>query len=104
MRHERDMVRSVLGRSGWSPGLVFTDAELRRIETPTRLVFGSADPVGDVDLWRRVIGLMPRGDLALVEGAGHMPWFDEPTEVAALVDGFVAGADQAGRSRSTGPM
>lgn len=92
MRHERAMVRSIAGRPGWSPGPVFTDAELRQIGVPTRLILGSADPVGDVDLWRRVMGLMPHGNLALLDGAGHMPWFDQPDRVAALVDEFVAGA------------
>ena len=34
MRHERDMVRSILRRSGWQPGFVFDDADLGRIEPP----------------------------------------------------------------------
>jgi pimeloyl-ACP methyl ester carboxylesterase len=30
------------------------------------------------------------GELHLVEGAGHMPWFDDPKGVAAAVTRFLA--------------
>ena len=90
MRHERAMVRTVVGRSGWRPALTFDDHELARIERPTLIVFGSADVTGDVDLWRRVAGSMPRGALRVMDGAGHQPWFDDVHQVAALVRGWLA--------------
>jgi pimeloyl-ACP methyl ester carboxylesterase len=31
--------------------------------------------------------------LELVDGAGHMPWFDEPQRVASLVGTFLAEAE-----------
>jgi pimeloyl-ACP methyl ester carboxylesterase len=34
--------------------------------------------------------VLPRGELRLVEGAGHMPWFDDPGQVAAEVSRFLA--------------
>jgi pimeloyl-ACP methyl ester carboxylesterase len=90
MRHERDMVRSILGRSGWKPGFMYDASQLSRIEHPTLLVYGTADPTGDVELWRRVVGALPHGELRLVDGAGHMPWFDEPELVAAHVERFLS--------------
>jgi 2-hydroxy-6-oxonona-2,4-dienedioate hydrolase len=89
MRHERDMVRSILTRSGWKPGFMYDDGQLGRIEQPTLLVHGTADPTGSVDLWRRVVGAMPHGELQVIDGAGHMPWFDEPRQVAARVERFL---------------
>ena len=89
MRHERDMVRSILTRSGWKPGFMYDDGQLGRIEQPTLLVHGTADPAGSVDLWRRVVGAMPHGELQVIDGAGHMPWFDEPRQVAAHVERFL---------------
>jgi pimeloyl-ACP methyl ester carboxylesterase len=53
-------------------------------------VYGAADPVGSVDIWKRVAGVLPRGELHLVEGAGHMPWFDNSTQVAEEVGQFLA--------------
>ena len=89
MRHERSMIRAVVAGSGWSPGLLFGDSELRSIATPTLLVHGTADPVGNAALWRQFIEKLPNGSLEVVEGAGHQPWFDEPGRVAAVVERFL---------------
>ena len=44
---ERDMIRALLGKDGFRPGLTFDDAELHEIKAPTLMIFGSADPTGD---------------------------------------------------------
>jgi len=90
MRHERDMVRSLVRGDGWTPGFLFDDADLGTIKPPTLMVYGTADPVGDVDIWRRFVRVMPSADLRVIDGAGHMPWFDEPQWVAGLVRRFLA--------------
>lgn len=90
MRHEREMVRQVVGGSGWRPGIVFDDEALARIDVPTLLVYGTADPTGSVALWRAVADALPRGHLEVIDGAGHMPWFDAPELVGAAVNRFVA--------------
>jgi pimeloyl-ACP methyl ester carboxylesterase len=90
MRNERDMVRAIVSwRTGPRPGLTFEDAQLAAIEQPTLLVYGTADPVGTVETWRRVAGVLPRGELQLVDGAGHMPWLDDPSAVAGHVSRFL---------------
>jgi len=90
-RHERDMVRSIVGRRGYVPGLVPEDAEIARIEQPTLMVYGTADPIGSVDIWRRFVGLMPRGELEVVDGGGHLVWYDDPSRIGARVARFLAG-------------
>lgn len=91
MRNERDMVRTIVSwRKGLRPGLTLDDAELAAIRQPTLLVYGTADPVGTVEIWRRVVGLLPRGEPQLVEGAGHMPWLDDPSGVAGHINRFLA--------------
>jgi pimeloyl-ACP methyl ester carboxylesterase len=89
MRNERDMVRTVVARNAFRPGLTFADAELSAIETPTLLVFGTADPVGSVEIWTRAAGILPRGELRVVEGGGHMPWFDDAKGVASEIRSFL---------------
>jgi pimeloyl-ACP methyl ester carboxylesterase len=96
MRHERDMVRGIVRGSGWRPGFMFDEDQLARIDQPTMLVYGTADPTGSIDIWRRVTGALPHGELHLMEGAGHHPWFDDASLVATRVSRFLA--DPAGGS------
>jgi pimeloyl-ACP methyl ester carboxylesterase len=88
-RHERDMVRCVVGRGGFAPGFVLQDAEVAGIAQPTLMVYGTADPVGSVDIWRRFVGRIPRGELELVDGGGHMVWYDDPGRVGARMTRFL---------------
>jgi 2-hydroxy-6-oxonona-2,4-dienedioate hydrolase len=91
MRNERDMVRAIVSwRRGLRPELTFDDAELAAIQQPTLLIYGTADPVGTAETWKRVMNLIPRGELQLVDGAGHMPWLDDPSAVAGHVSRFLA--------------
>jgi pimeloyl-ACP methyl ester carboxylesterase len=90
-RHERDMVRSIVGRRGFVAGLVLEDAELARIEQPTLMVYGTADPIGSVELWRRFVGLLPQGELEVVDEAGHLVWYDDSRRIGGRVAGFLAG-------------
>ena len=91
MPSERDMVRAIASfRTGFKPGLQFADAELAAIQQPTLYVYGTADPVGTVDIWRRAVGLLPRGELRLMDDGGHMPWFDDPSQVAGHVTRFLS--------------
>lgn len=90
MRNERNMVRALVSGRAFRPGLIFEDAELAAIQQPTLFVYGTADPVGTVGVWTRVVGLLPRGELRLVEGGGHVPWLDDPAQVAGDVRRFLA--------------
>jgi pimeloyl-ACP methyl ester carboxylesterase len=90
MRHERDMVRGIVRGSGWRPGFMFEGVQLSRIEQPTLLIYGTADPTGSIGIWRRVTGALPQGELQLLEGAGHHPWFEDVQQVATRVNGFLA--------------
>jgi pimeloyl-ACP methyl ester carboxylesterase len=90
MRHEREMVRAIVRGRSYRRGLTLEEAELAAIGQPTLHVYGTADPVGSAELWARMAGVLPRGELHLVEGAGHMPWFDDAKRVAAAVSRFLA--------------
>jgi pimeloyl-ACP methyl ester carboxylesterase len=89
-RHERDMVRAIVGRRGFLPGLVPTNAEIAGIEQPTLMVYGTADPIGSTAVWRRFTGRLPQGELEVVEGGGHLVWYDHPGRVGARVAQFLA--------------
>ena len=97
MRHEREMVCTIVKGKSYRPGLTFDDAELAAIPQPTLHVYGTADPVGSVGVWKRVARALPRGEVRLVEGAGHMPWFDDRDAVAREIHRFLAGTDGSER-------
>jgi 2-hydroxy-6-oxonona-2,4-dienedioate hydrolase len=90
MRHERSMARRVVDGSSYRAGITFADEELHRIDAPVLLVYGTADRTGDADIWRAFTRALPNASLELIDGAGHMPWFDEPARVATSVAGFLA--------------
>jgi Alpha/beta hydrolase family len=64
------------------PGLVPAGAELAAIRQPVLMVYGTADPLGSVDGWRRFAGRLPHGELEVVDGGGHLPWYDDADQVA----------------------
>ncbi len=90
-RHERDMVRSIVGRRGYVPELILEDTEVAGIEQPTLMVYGTADPIGSVDIWRRFVDMMPRGELELVDGGGHLVWYEDPGRIGSRVRRFLEG-------------
>ena len=92
MRHERDMVCAIVKGKSYRPGLTFDDAELAAIRQPTLHVHGTSDEtVGPAESWQRVTDALPHGELRLIDGAGHMPWFDHPDRVAEQVRTFLSG-------------
>lgn len=90
-RHERSMVRTVVARGGYAPGFVLAGTETAGIRQPTLMVYGTADPVGSVETWRRFVGGMPGGELEVVDGGGHLVWYDDPSRIGARVARFLAG-------------
>ena len=85
------MIGQLVRGSGWrQAGLPFDDTALATIGTPTLLVYGTDDEVGDAVMWRRFVAAMPHAELEILEGAGHMPWFDRPHDVAARIGRFLA--------------
>jgi pimeloyl-ACP methyl ester carboxylesterase len=90
-RHERAMIRAVASWRGFRPGLTFEDAELAAIRQPTLYIYGTADPVGTVDIARGAVDLLPQAELHLVKDGGHVPWLDDPSQVGSHVSRYLAG-------------
>ena len=91
MRHERSMVQAYIGRETWKPGFVPTVAELGSVRQPVRMLFGAEDPTGTPEIWNRFVELLPNGSIEVVDGAGHMLWWDDPARVGRSIRGFLVG-------------
>ena len=40
-------------------------------------------------IWQRFVDQLPQGELKVIEGLGHMPWWDDPAAVGAEVAAFL---------------
>ena len=89
MRHERKMVKALLNRQGFVNGVAVDNDELAELRQPTLLVYGANDPVGSAELWQRTLDRIPHGTLHVVQGAGPLPWYDNPTGVGPAVSSFL---------------
>jgi 3-oxoadipate enol-lactonase len=62
-----------------------TSARLPSLDFPTLVVHGDADAMLPVQNGRLIAELIPRARLEILEGVGHMFWWEQPERSAALV-------------------
>ncbi len=93
-----------LGAVDWRPELEranpdlprwFLDArddltkELPRVEVPTLLLWGDADPLSPVSVGRRLATLLPNADLVVVSGGAHDLVSECANDVLPHIEGFL---------------
>jgi pimeloyl-ACP methyl ester carboxylesterase len=61
-----------------------TSERLARIETPTQVVHGTADRLLRVENGHQIAGLL-EVEPCLLDGVGHMFWWEQPERAAALI-------------------
>jgi pimeloyl-ACP methyl ester carboxylesterase len=61
--------------------------KLTNLATPTVVLAGAASPM-PVTASEEIAGLLPRGELVVVPGAGHLPWYERPGCVADALAGL----------------
>lgn len=83
--NEREMVRAITGRRGWTPGLTFDADDLASVSVPVLMIYGTDDPIASVETWQRFVAQIPDGKLEVIDQAGHLPWFDDPERVSGLL-------------------
>lgn len=84
------ILQTVLRLRGANPDAAFTLDDLRSIEAPVTLLWGSEDPFGSVEKGRA--GAEYFSDVEFHEvGTGHLPWLDEPGECGELLQEFLDG-------------
>jgi 3-oxoadipate enol-lactonase len=65
------------------------DGRLARITAPTLVVAGTADAVVDPRNAELLAAEIPNAELRLVDGAGHLPFWERAEEFAELVERFL---------------
>jgi pimeloyl-ACP methyl ester carboxylesterase len=65
--------------------------ELGRIRVPTLVVWGADDAVVPIDVGERLAASIPQARLAVLDGAGHMPMWEEASAFNALLGAWLNG-------------
>ena len=65
-------------------------AELARILVPTLLLWGARDVLVPTSGAAELAAAMPRCELRVIPGAGHVPMLDRPAEVTRELEVFLA--------------
>jgi pimeloyl-ACP methyl ester carboxylesterase len=63
---------------------------VRALDRPTLVIYGERDPL-PVTTARELVTNLPRALLALIPGAGHLPFLETPNHFFTLVETFLAG-------------
>jgi len=64
-------------------------SELRNVRQPVQFLWGNNDPFGSVDVGRQIAAAIPVSEFNALEGAGHLPWLDDPVGCGKLVMDFL---------------
>lgn len=86
MRNEGDMIGAVV------PNRQVTELPedlLRRVAVPTLFWWGADDAFGGAGVARALVDTLPDAQLAMLPGAGHLPWLDDPTAAAQATGAFL---------------
>lgn len=90
MANDGAMIRaSGTRRHGFPPALDLNDDELASITRPTLALIGTDDPVGSDAVGRHLIEVMGDATLDLWDGAGHLPWLDDPVRAGRRISEFL---------------
>lgn len=83
--HHRGLAPTIL-----APDILLPVEELQRIACPTLCVTGAHDTLVAPAVMHRFATLIPGAESVEFEGSGHSPYFEEPEEFNATVEGFFA--------------
>jgi pimeloyl-ACP methyl ester carboxylesterase len=72
---------------------------VRRVEVPTLILHGERDRLVPLRMVRALASSLPRGELAVLPGVGHVPQFEVPDTTAGLVRSFLDEVYPAGARR-----
>ncbi len=67
--------------------------ELKQLNIPTLIVWGSRDRVVPLEHGAFMAKHIPGARLAIIRGAGHMPFYEKPRECSRLILSFLQSAD-----------
>ncbi len=90
MRNDAAMIgRLGTRRGGFDDSLELDADDLAAVKAPCLILSGTEDPVGAGPVAHRLASLLPHAHVEMVDGAGHLPWLDDPARIARRAAAFV---------------
>ncbi|MGD0455616.1 MAG: alpha/beta hydrolase, partial [Solirubrobacteraceae bacterium] len=86
---ERRLAHLELYRSGDFDKLVPYEGRVAALELPALILWGAEDRFAGVAMAERFHEQLPGSELAILDGAGHFVWDDEPEHTSALLVDFL---------------
>lgn len=90
-----DRQMSLRASAGYAPSPDFDPDEaresLRDIRAEVLVIVGDRDALTGAAVGEQFATVIPRAEVAVLAGAGHFPWVDEPDAFRETVDTFLAG-------------
>jgi pimeloyl-ACP methyl ester carboxylesterase len=65
---------------------------LPKLEAPTLLIWGSKDPIMEEPMRKTLIDALPAAQVKVFDGLGHNPFWEDPQDVAAVINQFLMAA------------
>jgi pimeloyl-ACP methyl ester carboxylesterase len=62
---------------------------LPRLKAPTLLIWGSKDPIMEEPMRKTLVDALPSAQVKVFEGLGHNPFWEDPRQVAAVINPFL---------------
>jgi pimeloyl-ACP methyl ester carboxylesterase len=79
------LVEQATDDRGMLPEFVLVGDKWRALHIPTTFLWGEKDVFGLPQLGQEVSSLMPTAKFVLIPDSGHLPWLDEPEQVATEI-------------------
>jgi pimeloyl-ACP methyl ester carboxylesterase len=72
-------------------GLVDSDLQrtLPKLTAPVLLIWGEKDPIMGQDVRRTLREALPHAEVRILRGLGHNPFWEDPAQCAAVINGFL---------------
>ncbi len=66
------------------------EQQLKHVLQPTMLILGTRDNFASVETGKQIVAALPQGTFRAIDGAGHLPWLENPAICGKLVQNFLA--------------
>ena len=65
------------------------EQQLKHVLQPAMLILGTKDNFASVETGQHIVAALPNGTFHAIEGAGHLPWLENPATCGRLIQDFI---------------
>lgn len=87
--NDGEAMKMTISPSGSHSDVTYNSEQLKAISSKTLLYWGDADPFGGTDVAEKLNDLIPKSQLTIKPGFGHLPWLDDPHGCASTLQQFL---------------